>query len=133
MGMEARGVDNADQSSVQDGGGASEKLPDIVENLGSPQDQKLPTESQVNQIEALAKAEAIGDGKPTEEENKMARDAVAYAESEPERQKQDDAKMTRQQLQDAAAYARQDKEDDDQEIKNIVQDSSDDNEADAGG
>ena len=130
--MEARVVDNADQSSVQDGGGASEKLPDIVENLGSPQDQKLPTESQVNQIEALAKAEAIGDGKPTEEENKMARDAVAYAESEPERQKQDDAKMTRQQLQDAAAYARQDKEDDDQEIKNIVQDSSDDNEADAG-
>eukprot|EP00746_Dinoflagellata_sp_MGD_P163436 gnl/MRDRNA2_/MRDRNA2_91470_c0_seq1.p1 gnl/MRDRNA2_/MRDRNA2_91470_c0~~gnl/MRDRNA2_/MRDRNA2_91470_c0_seq1.p1 ORF type:complete len:857 (+),score=291.65 gnl/MRDRNA2_/MRDRNA2_91470_c0_seq1:70-2640(+) len=104
---------------------STEEVKPTSEQDSSVASNERPSEMQ--QIEDLAKAQ-VNTAKPTEEENKMVRDAIKYAETEPGRQQREDATMTKQQLQEAAAYARQDGKKEDQ-IDTIVKEASD---ADAG-
>jgi hypothetical protein len=112
---ETHATDKVEIASSQDGSEASKQL--------------VPSE--MEQMEALAKAQVRA--KPTEEENKMVRDANEYAETEPQRQQKEDASMTKQQLQDAVAYARQQNDKDDQhQIDDIVKQTSEADDVDAG-
>merc|ERR1712224_877279 len=99
----------------------------LAEQAKATEEQKL---SVVGKMEEAAKAQ-VANAKPTEEENKMVSDAIEYAETEPARQQQEDAKMTKQQLQEAVKYARQGR-DRNHEVDDVIKDASDTDEGDAG-